>query len=152
MNASITTIKEPDGDILYPKTKTEAVYDNSNNRLDQTLSSINSQLTNKQITNLSIDTTKITVGSYDCVVKAGICFISLASCSFPNSGNIMAAITNAPKAALTTLSSGYGSAANAATLISEYGWINKNQTSINFSVTEANKAKNRDLYFAYPVA
>ena len=47
MNASITTIKEPDGDILYPKTKTEAVYDNSNNRLDQTLSSIQGDLGSK---------------------------------------------------------------------------------------------------------
>ena len=47
MNASITTIKEPDGDILYPKTKTEAVYDDSNNRLDQTLTSIQGDLGSK---------------------------------------------------------------------------------------------------------
>ena len=50
MSASITTMKEPDGDILYPKTKTEAVYDNNNNRLDQTLASIDSQITTQEIT------------------------------------------------------------------------------------------------------
>lgn len=47
MNASISTMKEPDGNILYPKTKTEAVYDNSNNRLDQTLASIQGDLGSK---------------------------------------------------------------------------------------------------------
>lgn len=63
----------------------------------------------------------------------------------------MSAISNLPKAKMETLSSGYGGLTNAEILIFEYGWINKNGTTLNFAITNANKEKTRDYYFAYPV-
>ena len=40
MSAVIKTIKDYFNNYVYPKTKTKAVYDDSNNRLDQTLASV----------------------------------------------------------------------------------------------------------------
>ena len=81
MNASITTIKEPDGDILYPKTKTEAVYDDSNNRLDQTLTSINSQLTSKTGELDFANATSIPHTSTFTPTKDGVAFMYAVSAS-----------------------------------------------------------------------
>ena len=47
LSAYITTLKNLFGAIKYPITKTRAVYDDNNNRLDQTLAGISSDLANK---------------------------------------------------------------------------------------------------------
>lgn len=48
MNASITTLKDPEGNVLYPKTRTDAAYDGSGNRLDQTISGMNTNISSLQ--------------------------------------------------------------------------------------------------------
>lgn len=47
-DASITTMKDPEGNVLYPKTRTDAVYDSSSNRLDQTISDMDSDISSLQ--------------------------------------------------------------------------------------------------------
>ena len=66
MSASITTMKDPEGNVLYPKTKTDAIYDGSSNRLDQTLTSIQNNLKTYELSfdnYVTLDTEK--------VIKAG---------------------------------------------------------------------------------
>ena len=48
LSAYITTLKNLFGAIKYPITKTRAVYDDNNNRLDQTLAGINSDLASQR--------------------------------------------------------------------------------------------------------
>ena len=51
----IQQIKDSLGNLIYPVTKTKAVYDDDNNRLDNTLDGINSSLANL---NSSLTSTK----------------------------------------------------------------------------------------------
>lgn len=110
------------------------------------------QLAPQVITNLVVDTTKMSITGYDCIVKAGICFLALYGCTFTSSGTVANGITNIPKAAkIQVCSCGYGSSANAVAVMPEYAWIVGLQNTVNFITTETNKSKARDYNFAYPV-
>lgn len=57
----IKQLKDKLGNLIYPQTLTKAVYDESGNRLDNTLATLNTNLTNKT----TYSTNEVEVGTFD---------------------------------------------------------------------------------------